>query len=507
MLAKSQTCAVVGLDGFIIQVEVDIAPGLPTFNIVGLPDTAVQEARERVRAALRNSGCEFPMRRITVNLAPADLKKAGPAYDLPIAVGILLSSGQIDLPPEPSLFLGELSLDGSLRHTNGVLPMVSVARDQGFAVVYVPTADATEAALVEGIRVFPVPTLAALVSHLLGESPIAPARNGGIPIAENGKAANGANLAHIKGQEHAKRALEVAAAGFHNILFNGPPGSGKTMLARALPSILPRMTPQEALDATKIYSVSGALPADCPLIAHRPFRAPHYSISNAGLVGGGRNLRPGEITMSHRGVLFLDELPEFDRTALESLRQPLEDKVVTISRVTGTVTYPASFMLVAAQNPCPCGYHSHPRKQCVCSNSAVSRYQKRISGPLMDRIDIFVEVPPVEYEKLVDDGPAEDSAVIRERVEQARTLQSERFQEAPFLCNSEMGAAEVWKVCNLDEGARNLLQSATTQLSLSARAFHRIVKVSRTIADLAHSEAIQVSHLAEALQYRSRGVN
>ena len=503
MLAVAQSCAVVGLDGYIVQVEVDISPGLPAFNIVGLPDAAVQESRERVRAALRNSGCEFPLRRITVNLAPADLKKNGPAYDLSIAVALLMGCGRVILPRETAVFLGELSLDGSLRHTNGILPMVSVAKDQGYEAVYVPTADAQEAALVQGIRVYAVPTLRDLLSHLDGEILISPTESNG-QYAES--PSDAANLADIKGQEHAKRALEVAAAGFHNLLFNGPPGSGKTMLARSLPSILPPMTPVEALDATKIYSISGALPADCPLISKRPFRSPHYTISNAGLVGGGRTLRPGEITLSHRGVLFLDELPEFNHNALESLRQPLEDKVVTISRVTGSVTYPASFMLVAAQNPCPCGFYSHPRQECTCTQSSVSRYQKRISGPLLDRIDIFVEVPPVEYEKLVDGEPAEDSSAVRQRVQEVGDTQRERFSGTDLLCNSEMGPAEVWKHCQLEPGARDLLQAATKQLGLSARAFHRILKVSRTIADLGGAEEISVAHLAEALQYRSRGV-
>ena len=474
-------------------------------NIVGLPDTAVQEAKERVRAALRNSGCEFPLRRITVNLAPADLKKAGPAYDLPMAVGIMASSGQVDLPDEGAVFLGELSLDGSLRHTTGILAMVSVVRDQGYTRAYVPAVDAAEAALVDGVAVYPVHSLSLLIEHFRGETLISPLPTAGMPSDDGWSPPDAMNLANVKGQDHAKRTLEVAAAGFHNLLFNGPPGSGKTMVARCLPSILPRMTPEEALEVTKIYSVSGALPADSPLMLQRPFRSPHYTISNAGLVGGGRNIRPGEITLSHRGVLFLDELPEFSHTSLESLRQPLEDKVVTISRVSGTVTYPASFMLVSAMNPCPCGFFSDPKKECTCSSSAVTRYQKRVSGPLLDRIDVAVEVPPVEYERLVDEAPAQDSSHARQRVEQAREIQRERFKDNGFLCNSEMGPAEVWKSCPLDESAKALLQAATQRLNLSARAFHRILKVSRTIADLDTAQDIGVAHLAEALQYRSRG--
>jgi len=504
VLANAQTCAVLGLDGFVVQVEVDISPGLPAFNIVGLPDTAVQEAKERVRAALRNSGCEFPLRRITVNLAPADLKKEGPAYDLPIAVCMLLSSGQIDSVPPGAVFLGELSLEGGLRHTKGILAMVSVARDQGYTSVFVPTADADEASLVEDITVYPVSSLRHLIEHLRCETDIQPLDDDVWQTIDDTSGHYEMDLASVRGQEHAKRALEVAAAGFHNLIFNGPPGSGKSLLARCLPSILPRMAQQEALEVTKIYSVNGVLPADNPLVLQRPFRSPHYTISNAGLVGGGRTLRPGEITMSHRGVLFLDELPEFNHTALESLRQPLEDKVVTISRVSGSVTYPASFMLVAAMNPCPCGFHTHPTKECSCSPSTVARYQKRISGPLLDRVDVFVEVPPVEYEKLIEDHEAEDSSRPRLRVEEARDIQRDRFKECGFFCNSEMGPAEVWKFCQLDEGAKGLLQTATQRLNLSARAFHRILKVSRTIADLEGSDGINIAHLAEALQYRPR---
>ena len=515
MLAKSRTCAVVGLDGFIVEVEVDISPGLPAFNIVGLPDTAVQEARERVRAAIRNSDCEFPMRRITVSLAPADLRKAGPAYDLPIALAVLLSSGQVSAISDSWLFLGELSLDGGLRHTNGILPMVAIAREAGFEMVFVPSADATEAALVEGIEVVPLANLSELVAHLRGSERIDPIRHKDGPL-ESGMygdaggasgivSSGGVDMADIRGQEHAKRALEVAAAGGHNLLMSGPPGSGKTLLARSLPSILPALTGPEALDVTKIYSVSGLLPSSSPLIHERPFRAPHYTISNAGLVGGGRLPRPGEITLSHRGVLFLDELPEFGHALLEVLRQPLEDKVVTISRAQGTITYPASFMMVAAMNPCPCGFYGDPVKQCSCTPTAVSRYKKRISGPLLDRIDLFVEVPRVEYEKLVEPTSAESSADIQRRAEGSRQVQRERFANTGMITNAEMGPVEVWDFCKVDAPAQGLLQAAMKQMHLSARGFHRILKVSRTIADLAGDDTIGLPHLAEALQYRPTG--
>ncbi|MBI5669068.1 MAG: YifB family Mg chelatase-like AAA ATPase [Chloroflexi bacterium] len=509
MLAIVRACAIVGLDGCIVEVQTDFNPraGIPSFNIVGLPDNAVKESRERVRAAIKNSNLTFPNKGYLVNLSPADIPKHSTAYDLAIAVGVLAATDQLPLAElDRALFVGELSLDGSIRHVKGVMPMAYAAYQAGFATIYVAAEDAPQAALVDGIEVIPIRTLGELVEHLYGLNPIPPFRADPTASLQVSSQADGVvDFADVRGQEHVKRALEIAAGGGHNVLLSGPPGTGKTLLARAMAGILPKLTLEEALEVTRIYSVADLLQSQHPLMQTRPFRAPHHTISTAGMIGGGSIPKPGEVTLSHRGILFLDECTEHNPRTLEVLRQPIEDKTVTISRAKGSLTFPANFMLVLAMNPCPCGYYGDPVKTCSCTPNMITRYQSKLSGPLLDRIDIHVDVPRVEYDKLLSDSRAESSAAIRERVEQARQRQYERFAGCKGLyTNADMGVSEIREFCRLAPEAQQLLELSVRRMQLSARSYHRVLKLSRSIADLAGSARIEVQHVAEAIQYRPK---
>ncbi len=509
MLAIVNTCAVIGLDGHIVEVQTDFNPRahLPSFNLVGLPGVAVRESKDRARSAIRNSGLRFPNKAYVVNLSPADIQKHGPSYDLAIAIGILAATDQIPLHTlDNTMFIGELSLDGSIRHVKGVLPMVYTAMQESIETVFVPEEDAGEAALVEGVTIIPVRSIGQLVEHLYQLNPINPYRADLESSSDEPALADGlVDFADIRGQEHVKRALEVAAAGNHNILMSGPPGAGKSLQARALAGILPPLVTQEALEVTRIYSIVDMLSQDQPLIRQRPFRAPHHTISQVGLVGGGSIPKPGEISLAHRGVLFLDEINEHSSKVLEVLRQPIEDKIVTISRAKGSVTFPANFLLVGARNPCPCGFYGDLQQSCNCTPNQIQRYQTRLSGPILDRIDIHVEVPRVDFDKLLGDKRAESSLDIRRRVESARNRQVQRFeQHAGLFANGDMTVSEIDDFCVLSDEARQILTLSVRRLQLSARSYHRVLKLSRTIADLDSADDIQVSHIAEALQYRPK---
>lgn len=504
MASKVYSATLVGLSANLVEVEVDVSGGLPKTIIVGLPDTAVQEAKERVKSAIRNSNAIFPYTHVSVNLAPADLPKNGSHFDLPIAISILLNSGQIFFEPKGKLFLGELALDGNVRPISGVLPIALMAKEQGFKKLFIPKENSKEASLVSGIEIIPIKNLHELIGYLqnlIKLKPL-PAVNWN-EILKNPEPDIDMKL--IKGQEAAKRALEIAAAGGHNLLLSGPPGTGKTLLAKALPSILPKPTVDEVLEITKIFSVAGYLNASKALVTQRPFRSPHHTSSAVALVGGGSSPKPGEISLSHRGVLFLDEFPEFSRNVLENLRQPLEDGLVTVARASATVTFPAQFTLVAAQNPCPCGYFSDPTKTCVCTPGQIMKYHKKISGPLLDRIDLCVEVGRVEYDKLSSEVLGESSEEIQARVQKARDIQTKRFEHLKGLkTNSEMTIKEIKEFCKLNSNEQAFMKAAVVKMYLSARSYHRILKLARTIADLEGVLEVGINHLAEALQYRPK---